>query len=1136
MKLNRKIKSLIVLSVIVLFVLGAGVVVKNIFLQQVKKKTQDRFVYSHGHLKIFPPSIVFENARSVSSSPFFSARKVSVGISIKSLFSKEKPFHVFIENPVLRIDGSRKKTENQKQQPLKISLPFSLERGWIKGGEIDYLGSVSRIQLKEIKAVLNQRRDRFVLLLESGKAAFSSSSNPNPVEGRVSLFLQGQGGDITIRKLKISSPSGVFRAQGSLTEPLGLDFKLTSSFNFKSDLIARLLKLPFVWEGRASGRGKIVRKEGEIHLDADFTSRSIHLNGVDMGKVDGKVDFSQATGGTVDVNIQRDGLSSERLGIRFKDKKVQGTARGVHLDPVMNYLSLPWPVASGTWGTFSLEKKRLSVDTEFRGTLQDVAPDLFPFQGRVQVVWDGRKSVFFSIENLVSSFAEVGVEGRVYIGQNMDISIKGEVKDIKQARRFTSLILNKEFGIPEIRGAGETELRIIGDSTSPDVRGRFSLSPAGFNRFNVNTLIGEAEIIKDEFFGDFRFDDPSALGRVRISAGRSEFRAGIEVDRGKVEDIFPALRVSLPLEGEASGKFELRKDSEILELQGDFSSSQLKFLGQPLTRVQGKLGWKENSLTLSDLQCQFHEGWIQGSALLDFARREFDLDFAGEGIRLSSIEPSMKGTLSLDLKGEGGFGQDFCSGPFGIKSLSIEPFQETEAEGEARFGFTEEEIRVTLDGNFFPGENEFFVSLGIPLREKILSGEIRGFFTNLDLLLPWKGAEGRMNYLGELNGPFRSLGVKGGIDFQGSVLPFPKFAHALRDYSGLIFVEDETLTLRALQGKMGGGDVQGQGVVRLGKEGVETIDLKMEGKNLLISPLERTQVLAEGELNLIKDPGRFVLNGDFFIHRLSWQRELDERFIFYSTPYYKTKREPGFFENLSLNIRLRADDNAWMDNTLGRIRGRLDLTISGNARLPVVLGDIEAIEGHVNFQDRKFDILRGRVSFSNPLTIEPYLSFTGETYVKDYRVTFSLDGLLDKLNPEFSSSPPLPPEDVLALLALGESFQRTYHYGRSSSQGTASLVSFQLSEEAKKSADKLFHLDRFRIDPFVLGSSAEMTARLTLGKKISRNFFILYSTNLTTQREEITRIEWQLTKDMSVVSTRNEKGRISIDVKIHKRF
>ncbi|MBU1339269.1 MAG: translocation/assembly module TamB domain-containing protein, partial [Acidobacteria bacterium] len=101
---------------------------------------------------------------------------------------------------------------------------------------------------------------------------------------------------------------------------------------------------------------------------------------------------------------------------------------------------------------------------------------------------------------------------------------------------------------------------------------------------------------------------------------------------------------------------------------------------------------------------------------------------------------------------------------------------------------------------------------------------------------------------------------------------------------------------------------------------------------------------------------------------------------------------------------------------------------------------------------------------------------------------------------------------------------------------TASLISFQLSEEAKKRAENLFRLDRFRIDPFVMGTSAEMTARLTLGKKISRNFFILYSTNLAAQRHEITRIEWELSRDLSVVATRNEEGRVSIDVKIHKRF
>jgi translocation and assembly module TamB len=335
---------------------------------------------------------------------------------------------------------------------------------------------------------------------------------------------------------------------------------------------------------------------------------------------------------------------------------------------------------------------------------------------------------------------------------------------------------------------------------------------------------------------------------------------------------------------------------------------------------------------------------------------------------------------------------------------------------------------------------------------------------------------------------------------------------------------------------LGGGDVQGNGELEFGNGRIENIDLKIEGKNLLLSPLERTRALTDGSLNLIKDSNRFVLEGELLAQKLSWRREVDEKFTFYSSPYYQPREEPGFFDDLTLNIRLRADDNAWMENSLGTVRIRFDLTLTGNVITPVVLGDIEALDGDVYFQDRKFKILNGRLSFINPVAIEPYISFRGETYVKDYRVSFSLDGPVDRLTPELSSSPPLPPEDVLALLALGESFKRTYSYDTSTLLTTYSFVSFQLSEEAKKRAEGLFVIDRFRIDPFILGSSPEMAARLTVGKKISRNFFILYSANLRTQREEIARLEWELTNDLSLVGTRNEEGRISIDVKIHKRF
>ena len=419
----------------------------------------------------------------------------------------------------------------------------------------------------------------------------------------------------------------------------------------------------------------------------------------------------------------------------------------------------------------------------------------------------------------------------------------------------------------------------------------------------------------------------------------------------------------------------------------------------------------------------------------------------------------------------------------------------------------------------------------------MLSVGVRGSFTNLDLILPWgDGAEGRVNYLGEVKGPLSSLEVKGAVDFKGSVFPMPGFAHAFRDYSGLMFVENSLLTFRSLQATLGGGEVQGAGELKLGEGGIELIDVKLEGTNMTISPGERTRVLADGMLNLIKGPDQFVLKGDFFAHRLSWRREVNEEFIFYSTPYYEAEREPGFFDDLTLDIRLRADDNAWIENSLGRVRTRFDLTVGGSVSEPVISGDIEALDGDINFQDRQFKLLVGRVNFVNPVSTEPYISFLGETYVKDFRVTFSLEGLLDNLNPEFTSSPPLPPEDVLALLALGEAFRRTYSYDTSTQLSTASLISFQLSEEAKKRAEGLFTLDRFRIDPFIMGSSAEMSARLTVGKKVSKNFFILYSTNLTTQREEIIKMEWELTDDISLIGTRDEEGRISFDIKIRKRF
>jgi len=1137
MKAYKRLRFLIIFFVIVLFLAGSGVVVKNILLNRITRKVQESFEYSNLHVSVFPPVLILEDVRARTPSPLFSAKRIAVRISYRSLLTRERAFNVSIERPILRLNGAPPGTE-KKRGEVNFSLPFSVEAGSVKEGEFYFRGKEVSFQSRNINARFSQKKGDFTVQAEAEQNVLSLGQARPLVEGKVILSASRRGQEIIIKRIEIDGSDFDFKAEGSLLNLLNPDLRLETSLEAKASFVVDLLHLPFDWEGEAQGEGILTGSSKGIAFKGNFSSETLILNRVFLGKLNGKVDFNEKAAKTVEFNIQKDSMPPEFVKIHLAEDRISGETEGVHLDPIVNYFSLPWPVKSPAWGTFLIENEKLQAEAEFREEDFEAESDRFPFEGRIKFNWDGKNEFTFSSQGLSSSFGQIDVEGKAEVGKEVDINIQGEIKDLKQARQFTSVILSQNFDFPEIRGKGRSNIHIFGDYDFPHIKANFAFTPGGYDRFDVDSVEGEVEFIRDDFFGRFSVDDPFMKGRISLFSNPEGLKVDVRLDRGLVERIFPGFEIDFPLSGEASGNFEVKMKNEDIQLKSTFSSSSLNFAGKILRDISGKLEWQGHAFSFSELQFHLHGGVVKGDASVDLLAEDFDIDISGEEIDLSTFYADVKGNLGFSLKGKGVLGQDLALGNFEIKNLHYVHLQKTEARGQAKLGYSEGTVGLELNGNFFPGENDFSISLAlpIPVDSEVFSVDIRGSFTNLDLLLPWKGAKGCVNYLGEVKGGKGSPQIKGAIDFQGPVFPLVRFAHALREYSGLMFVENNKVSFRSLQAKLGGGDVRGYGELEFGNGRVENIDLKIEGENLLLSPLERTRALTDGSLNLIKDSNRFVLEGELIARKLSWRREVDEEFIFYSSPYYEAREEPGFFDGLTLNIRLRADDNAWMENSLGTARGRFDLTLTGSVITPVVLGDIEALDGEVYFQDRKFRILSGRLSFINPAAIEPYLSFKGETYVKDYRVTFSLDGPVDRLTPELSSSPPLPPEDVLALLALGESFKRTYSYDTSTLLTTYSLVSFQLSEEAKKRAEGLFVIDRFRIDPFIMGSSPEIAARLTLGKKISKNFFILYSANLRTQREEIARLEWELTDDLSIVGIRNEEGRISIDVKIHKRF
>ncbi|MFZ2055553.1 MAG: hypothetical protein WAU81_15295, partial [Candidatus Aminicenantales bacterium] len=96
---RKRIGSLIAFAVLVAVLLGGGIYLRNFLRSQVRTRIESAVSYSRIHLHAFPPSLVLEDVRTVSPSPFFSARSVSVVLPFRSLFKNEKPLAVFIDQP-----------------------------------------------------------------------------------------------------------------------------------------------------------------------------------------------------------------------------------------------------------------------------------------------------------------------------------------------------------------------------------------------------------------------------------------------------------------------------------------------------------------------------------------------------------------------------------------------------------------------------------------------------------------------------------------------------------------------------------------------------------------------------------------------------------------------------------------------------------------------------------------------------------------------------------------------------------------------------------------------------------------------------------------------------------------------------
>jgi translocation and assembly module TamB len=220
---------------------------------------------------------------------------------------------------------------------------------------------------------------------------------------------------------------------------------------------------------------------------------------------------------------------------------------------------------------------------------------------------------------------------------------------------------------------------------------------------------------------------------------------------------------------------------------------------------------------------------------------------------------------------------------------------------------------------------------------------------------------------------------------------------------------------------------------------------------------------------------------------------------------------------------------------LARLTARGDVRLVGTSAHPGLLGRLEVLPGgELEMSDVRYEIDRATVTFSDPTRIEPFLDVVGHTTVQSWDITVTLVGTFERLTPTFTSTPPLPEMDIVALLSVG---RRVEEVGQVQAGAAASsFLTEQLTGAVTNRARSLLALDQLSVDPVATSTTGNPTARLTVAKQLSRDWTVTVSTTLASNREEVIVSRWRLGLGVYLEATRDTDGSYSLDVKWQHRY
>jgi translocation and assembly module TamB len=416
----------------------------------------------------------------------------------------------------------------------------------------------------------------------------------------------------------------------------------------------------------------------------------------------------------------------------------------------------------------------------------------------------------------------------------------------------------------------------------------------------------------------------------------------------------------------------------------------------------------------------------------------------------------------------------------------------------------------------------------------------------LSSLVPGLSSGGSAQINGVFEGTLDNPRITGRIHIENASARVADFPTGLSAIKGDFVFDTARILFDNLTAEAGGGTLYLSGAINYTERPLR-YDVTARSDSTRIRYPEGMSWLTAGALRLTGSTDGGLLSGRVTVERVTLTQGLEAAGSLVSTKQEVTAPATSspFLRNLQFDIEAISTPDARMQWPGAELEAEANLRVRGTWEHPIILGHIHVLSGELLFHGNRYHVARGDINFANPFRLDPVINVEASTTIQQYEITLNFTGHASKLTLAYRSDPPLPGNDIVTLLALGqtssEGTARSAGTTQSNTAGASALLSEAVSSQVGGRLEKLFGITNFRVDPALTtvgstGSNQTAAARVTVQQRVTRDMTVTYVSNVGSTQEQVIQVEYNVNRNISIVALRDYNGTFGIDIKIKKRF